>query len=51
MGKVSYKMMLDNCDPDDLEQLHDILTMMAAAIDKINDAMPSTAIVDEDDEA
>jgi len=42
---MSYKMMLDNCEPDDLEQLHDILSMMAEAIDKINEAMPSTAVV------
>lgn len=42
---MSFKTMLDNCPPDYAEQLHDILTMMAEAIDKINEAMPSTAVV------
>ena len=55
--KVSYKQMIDNCEPDDLEQLHDILTMMAGKIDaqqaeieslnskvkRVNDALPSTS--------
>ena len=56
-NKVSYKQMLDNCEPDDLDQLHDIMTMMASKIDeqqsdieslkgkmkRVNDALPSTA--------
>ena len=29
-----YKRMLDNCEPGDLAQLHDILTMMAETIDQ-----------------
>ena len=49
--KVSYKQMLDNCEPDDLDQLHDILTMMAGAIDKINEQLPSTVVLStEEDE-
>lgn len=57
MAKISYKMMIDNCEHDDLEQLHDILAMMSETIDKnqseieslkrkikrINDAVPSTS--------
>lgn len=47
---MSYKTMLDNCPPDDAEQLHDILQMMAVAIDKINVMFPSTSVVDDDDQ-
>lgn len=47
---MGYKTMLDNCEPADLEQLHDILSMMAEAIDKINEVFPSTAVVKTDDE-
>ena len=59
MSKISFKMMLDNCEPDDAAQLHDILTMMSEVIDeqqdkikrlesqmkRVNEAMPSTAIL------
>lgn len=45
-----FKMMLDNCPPDDLEQLHDIMSMMAEAIDKINEVFPSTVVVPDEDE-
>ncbi|MBK9497225.1 MAG: hypothetical protein IPO08_22450 [Xanthomonadales bacterium] len=47
---MGYKTMLDNCPPDDAEQLHDILSMMAVAIDKINAMYPSTAVVADDDQ-
>lgn len=46
-----FKMMIDNCEPNDLEQLYDILTMMAEAIDKINEQFPSTVVLtDVEDE-
>lgn len=45
-----FEQMLANCDFDDLEQLHDILTMMARAIDKINAQFPSTVVVVEIDD-
>lgn len=60
MKRNDFVVMLEHADPNDAEELRDILTMMAqelgeheeeidqikARIDKINDTLPSTSLRD-----
>lgn len=58
MNAKLFETMMNHCEHDDLEQLHDILTMLAKTVDTqakeiaqlkrqmkaVNEAIPSTAV-------